>query len=181
MFGKDLEKKREETSAKGPSLALSPRGAARCLRLARLLLALALALAVTGTALADGGSSAVPGDTGPLIEALRTLARVIVDTLIAVAAILMVVGVATGFVAGQLLTTLGAPYGASTAMLRVVSVVLLAIGAFLTTVIANAIIDAVAGMVPATEIRLPTPGGGESGYLEPLLPALRVWAQAWLA
>ena len=63
------------------------------------------------------------------------------DPRIAVAAIVMVVGVATGFVAGQLMTTLGAPYGASTAMMRVVTVVLLAICAFLTTVIANAVID----------------------------------------
>ena len=162
------------------SLVVSRRGRVRCLRFAHVLLTLALALAVTSTAFADSGGIAVPGDTGPLIEALRTLAKVVVDTLIAVAAILMVVGVATGFVAGQLMTTLGAPYGASTAMMRVVTVVLLAIGAFLTTVIANAVIDAVAGMVPATDIRVPTPGG-ESGYLEHLLPVARAWAQSWLA
>ena len=156
------------------------KGRAGRLRGGTVLLALALALALSSTASADGGTGAVPGDTGPLIDALRTLAKVIVNTLIAVAAILMVVGVATGFVAGQLLTTLGAPYGASTAMLRVVSVILLAVGAFLTTVIANTVIDAVAGMVPPTEIRVPTPGGG-SGYLEQLLPAARAWAQSWLA
>ena len=156
------------------------KGRAGRLRGGTVLLALALALALSSTASADGGTGTLPGDTGPLIDALRTLAKVIVNTLIAVAAILMVVGVATGFVAGQLLTTLGAPYGASTAMLRVVSVILLAVGAFLTTVIANAVIDAVAGMVPPTDIRVPTPGGG-SGYLEQLLPAARAWAQSWLA
>ncbi len=163
------------------SLVIPRRGCVRCLRFANVLLTLALALTVTSTAFADSSVSAVPDDTGPLIDALRTLAKVIVDTLIAVAAILMVVGVATGFVAGQLMTTLGAPYGASTAMMRVVTVVLLAIGAFLTTIIANTVIDAVAGMVPATEIRIPTPGGGESGYLEHLLPVAHAWAQFWLA
>ena len=162
------------------SLVIPRRGRVRCLRFANVLLALALALAVTSTAFADSGASAVPGDTGPLIDALRNLAKVVVDTLIAVAAILMVVGVATGFVAGQLMTTLGAPYGASTAMMRVVTVVMLAIGAFLTTIIANTVIDAVAGMVPATEIRVPTPGG-ESGYLEHLLPVAHAWAQSWFA
>ena len=156
------------------SVVVSRRGRVRCLRFANVLLTLALALTVTSTVFADSGVIAVPDDTGPLIDALRTLAKVVVDTLIAVAAILMVVGVATGFVAGQLMTTLGAPYGASTAMMRVVTVVLLAIGAFLTTVIANAVIDAVAGMVPATDIRVPTPGA-ESGHLEHLLPV------SWLA
>ena len=163
------------------SLVVPRRGRVRGLRFANVLLALALALAVTSTAFADSGASAVAGDTGPLIDALRTLAKVVVDTLIAVAAILMVVGVATGFVAGQLMTTLGAPYGASTAMMRVVTVVLLAIGAFLTTIIANTVIDAVAGMVPATEIRVPAPGGGESGYLEHLLPVAHAWTESWLA
>ncbi len=60
---------------------------------------------MTLTAFADGDVIAAPNDATPLINALRTLAKVVVDTLIAVAAILMVVGVATGFVTGQLMTT----------------------------------------------------------------------------
>ena len=155
----------------------SRRGYVRCLRFANMVLAVALILTLSSTAFADCGDSIKQGDTGPLIEALRTLAKVIVDTLIAVAAIVMVVGIATGFVAGQLLTTLGAPYGASTAMLRVVSVILLAIGAFLTTVIANTVIDTVAGMVPATEINVPVPGGSSSGYLPGILPVAYTWVK----
>ena len=167
---------------KPSSFMMSQRMHIRCLRFANVLLALALALTMTSTAFADSDVIAAPNDATPLINALRTLAKVVVDTLIAVAAILMVVGVATGFVAGQLMTTLGAPYGASTAMTRVVTVVLLAIGAFLTTIIANTVIDAVAGMVPATEIRVPTPGGGgEEGYLRNLLPLAKMWLQLWFA
>lgn len=145
------------------------------LRVAHLLLTLAL-LGATATSAHAAGA-----DTAPLIEALRTLAKGVVDTLIAVAAILMVVGVAGGFVADQLLTTLGAPYGASTAMLRVVTVILLAVGAFLTTVIANTVIDAVASMVPATEIRLPAPGGGATSWLPYLPTAVSAWLGSRLA
>ena len=135
----------------------------KCFRIANVLLTLALVLVIATPAFADSPISVTGGDAGPLLSALRNLGKVVVDTLIGIAAILMVVGIASGFVAGQVLTTIGAPYGASTAMMRVLSSIALAIGAFLTVIIANTVIDVIA--VPATEIPIPKPGGALFEYL----------------
>lgn len=90
---------------------------------------------------------------GPLVAAARTIGKTIVDVAIGIAAVLMAVGIATGFVGGQFLVTVGAPYGMSHAWIKVISVIILGIGAFLTIVIVNTIIDAVIGLIPPTEIR----------------------------
>lgn len=89
---------------------------------------------------------------GEIVEAIRKIAIVVIDICIGVAVILMAVGIATGFVGGQFLVTVGQPYGLSTAWVKVISVVMLGIGALLTIVIVNTIINAVAGLIPPTVI-----------------------------
>ena len=96
-----------------------------------------------------GGGS---GRGGEIVEAIRKIATVIIDILIGVSVILMAVGIATGFVGGQFLVTVGQPYGLSSAWIKVISVVLLGLGAILTITIVNTIINAIAGLVPATQI-----------------------------
>lgn len=89
---------------------------------------------------------------GEIVEAIRTIATVVIDILIGVSIALMAVGIATGFVGGQFLVTVGQPYGLSSAWVKVISVVILGLGALLTIVIVNTIINAIAGLVPPTVI-----------------------------
>ncbi len=89
---------------------------------------------------------------GEIVEAIRTIATVVIDILIGVSVALMAVGIATGFVGGQFLVTVGQPYGLSSAWVKVISVVILGLGALLTIVIVNTIINAIAGLVPPTVI-----------------------------
>lgn len=92
------------------------------------------------------------GRGGEIVAAIRTIATVVIDIMIGVSVTLMAVGIATGFVGGQFLVTVGQPYGLSSAWVKVISVVLLGIGALLTITIVNTIINAIANLVPPTEI-----------------------------
>jgi len=92
------------------------------------------------------------GRGGEVVDALRQIAQVVVDILIGIAAILMAVGIATGFVGGQFMVTVGQPYGLSAAWVKVIAVVILGIGAMLTIVIVNTIIDIVGSLIPPTVI-----------------------------
>lgn len=91
-------------------------------------------------------------DGDEIVEALKKIGQVVIDIFIGIAAILMAVGIATGFVGGQFMVTVGQPYGLSQAWVKVIAVVLLGIGAMLTIVIANTIINIMAGLVPPTVI-----------------------------
>jgi len=77
---------------------------------------------------------------------------VVIDILIGIAAILMAVGIATGFVGGQFMVTVGQPYGLSAAWVKVIAVVILGIGAMLTIVLVNTIIDIIGSLIPPTVI-----------------------------
>ncbi len=99
-----------------------------------------------------GGGSSGDGRGGEIVTAIRSIATVVIDILIGVSVALMAVGIATGFVGGQFLVTVGQPYGLSSAWVKVISVVILGLGALLTIVIVNTIIDAVANLVPPTTI-----------------------------
>jgi hypothetical protein len=92
------------------------------------------------------------GRGGEIVDALRQIAQVVIDILIGIAAILMAVGIATGFVGGQFMVTVGQPYGLSAAWVKVIAVVILGIGAMLTIVIVNTIIDIASGLIPPTVI-----------------------------
>ncbi len=116
---------------------------------------LVLAWALVPPAYAQGGDPPSGGGTGrggAIVEAIRKIATVVIDIGIGVAVILMAVGIVTGFVGGQFLVTVGQPYGLSSAWVKVISVVILGLGALLTITIVNTIIDAVADLVPPTVI-----------------------------
>lgn len=95
---------------------------------------------------------AAPHQDSPIVDAIRQIATVVIDILIGISVALMAVGIATGFVGGQFLVTVGQPYGLSSAWIKVVSIVILGVGALLTITIVNTVIDAIAGLVPPTVI-----------------------------
>lgn len=119
------------------------------------LVVLVLGWALVPPAYAQGEDPPNDGDTGrggAVVEAIRKIATVVIDIGIGIAVILMAVGIVTGFVGGQFLVTVGQPYGLSSAWVKVISVVILGIGALLTITIVNTIIDAVTDLVPPTVI-----------------------------
>lgn len=101
----------------------------------------------------DGqGQGGGGGRGGAIVAAIRQIATVVIDIMIGVSVILMAVGIATGFVGGQFMVTVGQPYGLSSAWVKVISVVILGLGAILTITIVNTIIDSIASLVPQTDI-----------------------------
>lgn len=99
-------------------------------------------------------------DGGPendIVEAVKSIANVIINILIAISVVLMAVGIATGFVGGQFLVTVGQPYGLSGAWMKVISIIILGVGAMLTMVIVKTVLNALAGMVSKSKIP-PPPG-----------------------
>jgi len=101
---------------------------------------------------ADEGNPPPSGRGGAIVDALRSIAVLVIDILIGVAVIIMSVGIATGFVGGQFLVTVGEARGLSIAWIRVISVVLLGIGGMLTITIVNTIVNAIADLIPPTQI-----------------------------
>ena len=134
----------------------------KLLKLARTALALAIVLTVVTSAVPALAQEPPPGQPPPpeggggrggeIVDALRQIAQVVIDILIGIAAILMAVGIATGFVGGQFMVTVGQPYGLSAAWVKVIAVVILGIGAMLTIVLVNTIIDIVGSLIPPTVI-----------------------------
>ena len=133
------------------------------LKLARTTLALAIVLTVVTSAVPALAQEPSPGAQPPppeggggrggeIVDALRQIAQVVIDILIGIAAILMAVGIATGFVGGQFMVTVGQPYGLSAAWVKVIAVVILGIGAMLTIVLVNTIIDIIGSLIPPTVI-----------------------------
>jgi len=134
----------------------------KLLKLARTTLALAIVLTVVTSAVPALAQEPSPGAQPPppegggrggeIVDALRQIAQVVIDILIGIAAILMAVGIATGFVGGQFMVTVGQPYGLSAAWVKVIAVVILGIGAMLTIVLVNTIIDIIGSLIPPTVI-----------------------------
>lgn len=85
------------------------------------------------------------GGTG-IIDALKTLTKGFITFLIAVAALLLAVGIVTGFLSGMIESAIGRPGGLSTTWMRLAGVVVCFIGAALTIIVANSIIDAMTGL-----------------------------------
>jgi len=135
----------------------------KLLKLARITLALTIVLMVVTSVIPALAQEPSPGAQPPppeggggrggeIVDALRQIAQVVIDILIGIAAILMAVGIATGFVGGQFMVTVGQPYGLSAAWVKVIAVVILGIGAMLTIVLVNTIIDIIGSLIPATVI-----------------------------
>ena len=134
----------------------------KLLKLARIALMLAIVLMALTSAVPALAQEPPPGQPPPpeggggrggeIVDALRQIAQVVIDILIGIAAILMAVGIATGFVGGQFMVTVGQPYGLSAAWVKVIAVVILGIGAMLTIVLVNTIIDIIGSLIPPTVI-----------------------------
>ncbi len=78
---------------------------------------------------------------GGMGDAIANLAKLLIDGIIALAAILLAVGIATNFVTGMVEVMVGRPGGLSTTWMRIAGVVICFLGAIFTITIANTIID----------------------------------------
>ncbi len=112
------------------------------------LLGLLIIAAIALPALASAHSPLVdppPGGGGGIVDALKTLTKGFITFLIAVAALLLAIGIATGFLSGMIESAVGRPGGLASTWMRLAGVVVCFIGAVLTIVIANSVIDAMTG------------------------------------
>jgi len=100
---------------------------------------------------------AFAGDPQPggMSDAIANLAKMLIDGIIALAAILLAVGIATNFVTGMAETMVGRPGGLSSTWMRVAGIVLCFVGAIFTITIANTIIDTLKAYKSTGGITLP--------------------------
>ncbi|MBI5033372.1 MAG: hypothetical protein HZB51_22860 [Chloroflexi bacterium] len=100
---------------------------------------------------------AFAGDPQPggMSDAIANLAKMLIDGIIALAAILLAVGIATNFVTGMAETMAGRPGGLATTWMRIAGIVLCFVGAIFTITIANTIIDTLKAYKSTGGITLP--------------------------
>ena len=92
---------------------------------------------------------------GGMSEAIASLAKMLIDGIIALSAILLAVGIATNFITGMVETMVGRPGGLSTTWMRIAGVVLCFVGAIFTITIATTIIDTLKAYKSTGGISLP--------------------------
>ncbi len=88
-------------------------------------------------------------------DAIANLAKMLIDGIIALAAILLAVGIATNFVTGMVEVMVGRPNGLSSTWMRLAGVVICFLGAIFTITIANTIIDTLKAYKSTGGIDLP--------------------------
>jgi len=91
--------------------------------------------------LTSQGIAFAADNPGGMSEAIASLAKMLIDGIIALAAILLAIGIATNFITGMVETMVGRPGGLSSTWMRVAGIVLCFVGAIFTITIANTIID----------------------------------------
>jgi hypothetical protein len=106
-----------------------------------------LILTNQGVAFADAPSG--------MSEAIASLAKMLIDGIIALSAILLAIGIATNFITGMVETMVGRPGGLSSTWMRVAGIVLCFVGAIFTITIANTIIDTLKSYKSTGGISLP--------------------------
>lgn len=116
-------------------------------RVVGLLGALFLVLVNQGIAYAQG--------TAGMSEAFSNLAKMLIDGIIAGAAILLAIGIATNFATGMIETMAGRPGGLSSTWMRIAGIVLCFMGAIFSITIANTIIDTLKTYKSTSGISLP--------------------------
>ncbi len=92
---------------------------------------------------------------GGMAEALASLAKMLIDGLIALSALLLAIGLVTGFLTGMIEVMAGRPGGLSSTWMRIAGVVLCFVGAIFTITIANTIIDTLKAYKSTGGINLP--------------------------
>ncbi len=95
------------------------------------------------------------GNAGGMSDAIASLAKMLIDGIIALSAILLAIGIATNFVTGMVEVMVGRPGGLSQTWMRIAGVVLCFVGAIFTITIANTIIDTLKSYKSTGGISLP--------------------------
>ena len=109
-----------------------------------------------GALLLIGANQSVVWAADPgMSEAIANLAKMLIDGIIALSAILLAVGIATNFVTGMVETMVGRPGGLSTTWMRIAGIVMCFVGAIFTITIANTIIDTLKTYKSTSGITLP--------------------------
>ncbi len=109
-----------------------------------------------GALLLIGANQGVVWAADPgMSEAIANLAKMLIDGIIALSAILLAVGIATNFVTGMVETMVGRPGGLSTTWMRIAGIVMCFVGAIFTITIANTIIDTLKTYKSTSGITLP--------------------------
>ncbi len=116
-------------------------------RMLALMWSLLLFASMSGRAFAQG-----PAGLG---DALANLAKMMVDGLIALAALLLAIGFVTNFVSGMAETIAGRPMGLSNTWVRIGGILIAFVGAVFTIQIANTIIDTLKQYKSNDPIHLP--------------------------
>ncbi len=121
------------------------------------LLALPWALLLFGSMYASASAQAGGGSGGgtSLGDALAILAKMLVDGLIALAALLLAIGLATNFVTGMAETIAGRPTALSSTWIKIGGIIVAFVGAIFTIQIANTIIDTLKAYKGNDTIHLP--------------------------
>lgn len=105
-----------------------------------------LGLLIVATLLSPLSAAADSSQGAPsIVDALKTLAKGFITFLIAIAALILAIGIATGFLTGMIESVAGRPGGLSSTWMRLGGIVVCFIGAVLTIIIANSIIDSMTG------------------------------------
>ena len=104
---------------------------------------------------AHQGIACAADNPGGMSDAIANLAKMLIDGIIALAAILLAIGIATNFITGMVETMVGRPGGLSTTWMRIAGVVLCFVGAIFTITIANTIIDTLKAYKSTGGISLP--------------------------
>jgi len=105
--------------------------------------------------LTNQGIAFAADNPGGMSDAIASLAKMLIDGIIALAAILLAIGIATNFITGMVETMVGRPGGLSTTWMRIAGVVLCFVGAIFTITIANTIIDTLKAYKSTGGISLP--------------------------
>jgi hypothetical protein len=113
-----------------------------------------------GSALAQGptpppGGGGSSGGLSGITTSMANIAKLLIDFLIGIGAILMAVGFATGFIQGQVSAALGMPHAMASMWMRVGGMIVCFVGLLFAVPIANAFIDGMSGFRSTDPIHLP--------------------------
>ena len=93
----------------------------------------------------DTLSFAPPADG--ITDAMISLAEWVMTLLIVAASILLTIGIATGAVQGLFATTVGSPYALASSWFKIITIIILAVIAFASRLIAQTVITTISGSV----------------------------------
>ena len=94
----------------------------------------------------DALGLAMPPADG-ITDAMVSLAEWVMTILIVAASILLTIGIATGAVQGLFATTVGSPYALASSWFKIITIIILAVIAFASRLIAQTVITTISGSV----------------------------------